>query len=1574
MAKRDVELVIRAKDQAKATIQSVAGALEDLAKTQKDVGQSAQQTDGLLGRLGAEFKNLNAQVQGLQAFSKVATQIDKATAALTRLEAETKTAEGNAASFAAAYTKAAATLSKVEQQGRLAVAALERQKAATLSAKAAQEQINAEILKAQERYRNLVAAIRNTKGPSDELRNSVRQQANELFALFQRQQQANAAFSAQSAALKTASSAFKEVQTAIRSAAESERKLGDEARDAAEGLTAQKAALGAAKSEFNELKTAAAGVSQTLGGVAAQEAAIGTASQRAAADLAKVTEALQKQNAVAKGSGGNATSSPAAQATAAFRAQQQAVRDTQKAWQDAQATVKNLAKDMFSGAQATAELRTQFVLAQSASKQAKAEYLSQAEAMNRLRGITQGSFAAFDKMAVSMEKEAAAARSAEAANNTLVGRLRTLLNSLLGVGPAAQSAGNALAKAGDGAVKMGRGIQTAGENSRRSLSLFQRLRGEVLGLTASFVGLFSAISASGDVIKSFRTLEAAQSRLGVVFNQDLGAVSQEMQFLSRESSRLGLNFGVLADEYSKFSVAAQTANFTTEDTRTLFTQVAEAARVNKLSVEQLEGVFLALTQMMSKGKVTSEELRRQLGDRLTGAFNIFASALGLTTAELDAAMQAGEVFADRSTLLKFGDELARRFGPQLAKSLETTTTQIDRFQNNLFKAQLTVAKGGFIDALTRQLLKLNEGFQSREGRDFFLSLGAALGKLVDILGFALDNTELVALAFKAFLSVRVGQFVLGLVQSFQQLAASTALTAAETTKATVAQKGFVAALLSGQFGTIAAAFVGLRTAVAGVGAGFTVAGVQAKLFTGVMVGLRSGLAAVTLGVRGLFAALGGLPGLIITAVSFAATEVLGKWLTQIPLATRALDEHERQVELVTAAYQEATDKTDGWQKSIKGVRLDQADRNLEDLVKSFRKAQEDVARAATDIGKTGDKINAAFNSNTDYKTLNALNAAFVKNQISAREFQAGLETLYRTTKSDAIRKLASDMLKASDKSAELEKAIGQQAIVAQQLGSKHRDLKKFIDASGLSFRQLTGDIDSSSNALADAAEKAKNYQSSIESLKSFVPKLKAELDKAADSKAIQDAFSRGIENASSDDEKKQIAALRDQALAAVASKKTGGGSKSNPQAEFNKSVQEGIDARKFEVRLLSETLRQQEILRALNEAEVDAKSRGVKFTQAQRDAVRESAAAEFDAKQAIEAGLKIREAERELVKLQKADTDELSRSEFISDRAKQEGVDLITEQGRKYAELLGLIFDVNEAKRKQKKLEEDSRDALADAVGLEQQRRTLLDELQVAKNEADKDRVAAIQDELKGIQEQLVPAVEKAREFATALGDEKAIAQLDKISLKLETITQKIVTAKEINQSAAQGLTSAFEKSADAVGMAIDGTLSWGNALRNVGDAFRQFASDFLRQIANMIAQQAILNALQGGGFGKGVSGFVNGLFAHTGAVVGGRGGRKKPVRPEWFANATRFHGGGLPGLKQNEVPAVLKKGEEVLSENDPRNVLNGGKGSGGGVKIVNAFDAGSFLSESLNSDVGGKTLVNHVRANKTAIRQALGV
>ena len=80
--------------------------------------------------------------------------------------------------------------------------------------------------------------------------------------------------------------------------------------------------------------------------------------------------------------------------------------------------------------------------------------------------------------------------------------------------------------------------------------------------------------------------------------------------------------------------------------------------------------------------------------------------------------------------------------------------------------------------------------------------------------------------------------------------------------------------------------------------------------------------------------------------------------------------------------------------------------------------------------------------------------------------------------------------------------------------------------------------------------------------------------------------------------------------------------------------------------------------------------------------------------------------------------------------------------------------------------------------------------------------------------------------------------------------------------------------------------------------------------------------ASRGGSAGSGTSVVV----AHTGGVIGQGGGMPGTAPAVRFAGAPRYHLGGIAG---DEVPAILRRGEEVLTAGDPRHRSNGGLASG---------------------------------------------
>lgn len=267
--------------------------------------------------------------------------------------------------------------------------------------------------------------------------------------------------------------------------------------------------------------------------------------------------------------------------------------------------------------------------------------------------------------------------------------------------------------------------------------------------------------------------------------------------------------------------------------------------------------------------------------------------------------------------------------------------------------------------------------------------------------------------------------------------------------------------------------------------------------------------------------------------------------------------------------------------------------------------------------------------------------------------------------------------------------------------------------------------------------------------------------------------------------------------------------------------------------------------------------------------------------------------------------------------------------------------------------------------------------------------------QLDGINARLVAAIEKAREFYSALAvNPEALKSLGLTAEQIEAIVLKLDTAKlstqqlgefmgvslgQIAQTATDGLVEAFDRFAQSV---AEGR----NVFSSVWQAFRAFAADFLRQIARMIMQQIIMNAVTavaralgapsvgGGGGGKGSADGIKSFKFHRGGIVGA-GGERMNASPAWFQNAMRYHTGGIAGLKPDEVPAVLRRGEEVLTAADPRHRANGGGKSGDvHVKNVTVLNPADLLTHAVADRAGEKVLLNFVSENAGAFRQAMGL
>ena len=164
-----------------------------------------------------------------------------------------------------------------------------------------------------------------------------------------------------------------------------------------------------------------------------------------------------------------------------------------------------------------------------------------------------------------------------------------------------------------------------------------------------------------------------------------------MSYLRDQAKGLGTDLYTGAEAFQKLAASAKGTTLEGEKTRDIFTAITTASSALHLSNEQTSGALLAISQMMSKGTVQAEELRGQLGERLPGAFNIAARAMGVTTAELGKMLEQGQVIA-ADFLPKFARALNEDYAGAATNSAESTQAAVNRMKTSWEEAKRDIGE------------------------------------------------------------------------------------------------------------------------------------------------------------------------------------------------------------------------------------------------------------------------------------------------------------------------------------------------------------------------------------------------------------------------------------------------------------------------------------------------------------------------------------------------------------------------------------------------------------------------------------------------------------------------------------------------------------------------------------------------------------------------------------------------------------------------------------------------------------------------------------------------------------------
>lgn len=242
------------------------------------------------------------------------------------------------------------------------------------------------------------------------------------------------------------------------------------------------------------------------------------------------------------------------------------------------------------------------------------------------------------------------------------------------------------------AVRM-RTLQTEIEKSARLPTAFEGLNSKVNDLIGRFGALTAAVGtiaiAVRPVIEATVALDQMRRVLATV-SGSAEVAEKQIAFLRRTASESGQSFTEIGQSYAKFAASALQSGLSLDQTQSVFKAVSLAAGNLGLSSDQAKRALEALSQIASKGVVSMEELRQQLGDALPGVLPLLAKELGLTQRELIKVVESGQLLATEA-IPAIGKSLAA-LGPQTG-TVNGIVATFNRFKNVVLEAGTAIVEG-----------------------------------------------------------------------------------------------------------------------------------------------------------------------------------------------------------------------------------------------------------------------------------------------------------------------------------------------------------------------------------------------------------------------------------------------------------------------------------------------------------------------------------------------------------------------------------------------------------------------------------------------------------------------------------------------------------------------------------------------------------------------------------------------------------------------------------------------------------------------------------------------------------------
>jgi len=199
---------------------------------------------------------------------------------------------------------------------------------------------------------------------------------------------------------------------------------------------------------------------------------------------------------------------------------------------------------------------------------------------------------------------------------------------------------------------------------------------------------------AGGMAEYVTQLNLAKATLGGV-STSIDDYNKRLSFARKISNDYSVRLITVVKGFASVSAAAKANGLSLEQTQKIYEGITASGVALGKSQDDLNALFLATTQVLSKGRAQAEEISGQIGERIPGAIAKFAAATNRTLPQLAKDFQLGKVtIADFARFTEsLGEEYAE-FAKGLAQGPEKAGVRLQIALDNAKEAY-----GGFFQSV-----------------------------------------------------------------------------------------------------------------------------------------------------------------------------------------------------------------------------------------------------------------------------------------------------------------------------------------------------------------------------------------------------------------------------------------------------------------------------------------------------------------------------------------------------------------------------------------------------------------------------------------------------------------------------------------------------------------------------------------------------------------------------------------------------------------------------------------------------------------------------------------------------------